>query len=101
MDKCPECGASFIAHRTSMGSDRSRRMPGYCVCSVNNKRGSTICGNNVRIPMQEPDDIVLPVIERGVLTPERAERAHVLSLAFQGAKRRGPILAACVPLRGT
>ena len=84
--KCPECGASIIAHRMSTGSGHRRKMSGFYVCSANNKRGSTICSNNIRIPMQELDDLLLSIIERDVLTPERAERA--LKRAYELAKQR-------------
>ncbi len=73
--QCPECGASLIAHKMSMGAGRTRKLVAVYVCSANNRRGDTICKNNARVRQAELDARLMGYIERDVLTPERASAA--------------------------
>jgi hypothetical protein len=58
----------------SLGSGQRRKLVGHYVCSWNNKRGSTVCRNNWRVPQDDFEEKVLRIIGRDVLEPE----------AFQG-----------------
>jgi site-specific DNA recombinase len=63
--RCGTCGASMEARTRSHGR---RRVPFYG-CSAHFRKGSSVCSNNVEIPMADAEDAILSTIESYMLDP--------------------------------
>lgn len=70
--QCAECGGNFIVHRS-----RGTKTAGeyiYYRCGYNQRRGSSVCSNTVKIPQTELEGRVLEVLEKQVLTSRTLQR---------------------------
>ena len=89
---CGRCGAALEARTRSHGR---KRVP-YYGCAAHFRKGSSICPNNVEIPMADAEETILSVIERTMLDPEivhdiLAEAMSQLQTdALQSAHRSAP-----------
>ena len=74
--QCAECGGAFFA---------LRRESSYG-CGWHRDRGSTVCGNGLRIPRAELEARVLGAIREQILVPEHA--MYVIQRALERARER-------------
>lgn len=66
--RCP-CGANFEAQTPKHG-----RRTGVYVCSAHRRKGRSICGNTLMLPIEATDQAILEVVEGSVLHPDFIER---------------------------
>lgn len=57
------------------GPKSSQKYRSYYICVNFNNRGTTVCSNNVPVPMELAETAVLSTIEEFVLRPEVVEGA--------------------------
>jgi site-specific DNA recombinase len=90
---CGTCGASLEARTRSHGR---KRVPFYG-CSAHVRKGSSICANNVEIPMSDAEEAILSTIERPMLDPAivhdilTAALAELQAESTSDAQRTAPL----------
>jgi site-specific DNA recombinase len=72
-----KCGSAFEA----LSSAHGKRRAFVYGCAAHRRRGGTVCGNGLVVPMETADNAILNVIESTVLQPAIVE--EVLTRAFR------------------
>jgi site-specific DNA recombinase len=65
--RCGRCGGSLEVRTRGVGKDKPRQF--FYACSSYWKRGKSVCGNSLELPMVAADAAVLDAVERDLLTP--------------------------------
>ena len=74
--RCTVCGGSLIVRSRSHGKQRRY----FYSCGSFHERGSTVCKNNLSVPMEATDEAVFDEIEGFVLHPAVVDRALKMAL---------------------
>jgi hypothetical protein len=82
--RCGWCGGGIYVKTR----DHRSRRAGFYGCSSYHKRGGTVCGNHLELPLDTVDSVVLDAIAEDVLCPDIVEEAIARTMEARAPERR-------------